>query len=628
MSNVSSLNFQELIAKMTERCADGSTSPAVLANLKSALKAFMVNFNLNDSNSVGSWLRASYYKNLKTHVDVLISTGQSSSYIANRKSLLSRWHSLVLQLDAIEAVESNRRSPFQAQLDELVELSKASISEIARAAGISISTLRCWSKGTAPNQRAIPSIKRLERYFALDEGSLLSLAFIGHRASKKCDDTPPPNTYRSQLGAKVRDIYYLASVSIELTQEWKDFVIHKTEKLPELNRYSRGVWAVVDNHTAGESKGNQFWFINGKYVPTAEIAIGRVRAYLGWLNRSKELGGAGLPEAQVQTLAWLNQKQLAHRYLRWTIERSNGKAHGGVLDFLKFIKALNHPVHGYLTQMSSLHSRLPESYQATPWDESCKTTYEWASQTLNSLTANGTEQSREPFKPIMHILELDSPLSAISDMVARMKSCRPATGGQDDAIWARDLLLIKLMASNPLRAKNLKLLTYRGDNTGNLYQRTDGSWYIRIEKRDFKNAKGAARDRDYDMPVQVSVWRDIERYLNSYRSMLPSANHNDYVFLSSESTHAKGDHGVWHALNRRVFKLFQRYLWNCAGVGPHAIRYIVGTAILKKSPGAWDAAAAVLHDEVDTVKAHYAHLRSCDGGAYVHSLLDSVYSRM
>ena len=63
-------------------------------------------------------------------------------------------------------------------------------------------------------------------------------------------------------------------------------------------------------------------------------------------------------------------------------------------------------------------------------------------------------------------------------------------------------------------------------------------------------------------------------------------------------------------------------------IGAHAFRYIIGTAILKKAPGAWDSAAAVLHDEVETVKAHYAHLRSCDGGTYAHNLLDSAFSRM
>ena len=40
---------------------------------------------------------------------------------------------------------------------------------------------------------------------------------------------------------------------------------------------------------------------------------------------------------------------------------------------------------------------------------------------------------------------------------------------------------------------------------------------------------GTAKNWDYDVPV----WRDIERYLNVYRPMLPDANKVDYVLLSS-----------------------------------------------------------------------------------------------
>jgi hypothetical protein len=130
------------------------------------------------------------------------------------------------------------------------------------------------------------------------------------------------------------------------------------------------------------------------------------------------------------------------------------------------------------------------------------------------------------------------------------------------------------------------------------------------------------------MPVKNVVWADIERYLNVFRPMLPDADKVNYVFLSSANEKTAGYVGAWQSLNRRVFYLTRRHLWNCPGIGPHGFRYIIGTATLKKAPGAWDAAAAVLHDEVATVKAHDAHLRSSDGGSFVHTLLDSAFSRM
>ncbi|WP_144636049.1 hypothetical protein [Bordetella genomosp. 13] len=213
----------------------------------------------------------------------------------------------------------------------------------------------------------------------------------------------------------------------------------------------------------------------------------------------------------------------------------------------------------------------------------------------------------------------------MADMISRMKSCRPGTGCIEEALWARDLVLIKLMASNPLRAKNLKLLTYHADNSGNLYRKPDGSWHIRIDRHAFKNANGAARSRPYDMPIAQSVWADLERYLKVFRPMLPNASAVNYVFLSRRPS-AKP--GPWSTLNTRVFNLTKAYLWGSAGIAAHGFRYIVATAILKQAPGAWDAAAAVLHDEVETVKAHYAHLRNSDSGTYVHSLLGSAFDRM
>ncbi|WP_051377457.1 hypothetical protein [Paraburkholderia dilworthii] len=628
MSAVSTLTFRDLSEKMQQSVANGETPASALPNLKSALRAFLVNFGVSEESTVGSLLRRSYYRNLRLHVEKLQAEGRDKSYIANRKSLMGKWCSLVTHLDRIEAAASNRMSPFQSALNELLARSKTTVAGLARAAGISKATLGGWLKGALPNPRAVPSLKRLERFFALESNTLLNLAY--ERQNFRPVEAAPAMVipYRERLARASKDTYRLKQVSDSLAREWLDFVVHKTEKLPELRRYSRGVWVTTDLVTEGETARNWYCFTKGKHVPTARIVWVHVTSFLGWLNRTRELGGAGLNNDEVQTLAWFSSKRMVHRYMNWLIERADDKVHGGVLDFASLIASLNHPQHGYLTQMPELREGLPEGHRPQAWKDACHEAYTWAAETKKNLLVAGVEHSREPMAPIKKVLELDDPLEAVADMISRMKSSRPTIGGAREAIWARDLLLIKLMASNPLRAKNMKLLTYRADNTGNLYRRPDGSWFIRIEKRAFKNAKGAAKSRDYDMPVNHVVWGDIERYLNVYRSMLPDADKVDYVFLSSSDEKPQGNVGAWQSLNRRVFYLTRRYLWDCPGIGTHSFRYIIGTATLKKAPGAWDAAAAVLHDEVDTVKAHYAHLRPSDGGNFVHTLLDSAFARM
>ncbi|MFM0165899.1 hypothetical protein PQR39_36385 [Paraburkholderia sediminicola] len=628
MSAVSTLTFRELSEKMHQRVANGEISASTLPNLKSALRAFLASFGVSEESIVGSLLRRSYYRNLRLHVEKLQAEGRDKSYIANRKSLMGKWCSLVTHLDRIEAAASNRMSPFQSTLNELLTQSQTTVAGLARAVGISKSTLGSWVKGALPNPRAVPSLKRLERFFALEPNTLLDPAYE-RQNFKRLESKPAMKIpYRARLAKDSKDIYRLRQVSDSLAQEWLSFIVHKTERLPDLERFSRGVWVTTDLITEGETDRNWYCFIKGKYVPTAGIAWTHVISYLGWLNRAPELGGAGLTSDDVQTLAWLSNRQMANRYLKWRIARAENKVHQGVLHFATMIGALNHPQHGYLTQMPELRERLSEAHRPPVWQDACQEAYEWASKTKKRLRAEGVEHSRDPMAPIKSVLELDDPLEAVADMISRMKSCRPTTGGINEAVWARDLLLIKLMTSNPLRAKNMKLLTYLADNTGNLYRRPDGSWFIRIEKRAFKNAKGAAKSRDYDMPVNHVVWGDIERYLNAYRPMLPDADRVDFVFLSTSEEQSDGYVGAWKSLSRRIFYLTRRYLWDCPGIGGHGFRYIIGTATLKKAPGAWDAAAAVLHDEVDTVKAHYAHLRPSDGGNFVHKLLDSAFARM
>lgn len=628
MSVVSTLTFRELSEQMDQRAANGEISASALPNLKSALRAFLASFEVSEESTVGSLLRRSYYRNLGLHVERLQAEGRDKSYVANRKSLMGKWCSLVTHLDRIAAAALNCMSPFQSALDELLTQSQTTVAGLARAADIYKGTLRGWVRGALPNPRAVPSLKRLERFFALEPNTLVTLAFE-RQHFKPVENTPTMKIpYRERLASVSKDMYRLKQVSDSLAQEWSDLVVHKTEKLPELRRYARGVWVTTDLITEGETERNWYCFTKGKYVPTAGIIWGYVTSFLGWLNRTRELGGAGLTSEHVQTLAWFSNKRMAHRYMKWLIERAEDKVHSGVLDFAKLIAALNHPQHGYLTQMPELREQLPETHRPLVWQDACQEAYAWASEMKRNLSVAGIEHSREPMSPVNSVLELDDPLEAVADMISRMKSCRPTTGGISEAIWARDLLLVKLMASNPLRAKNMKLLTYRGDNTGNLYRRPDGSWFIRIDRRAFKNARGAAKQRDYDMPVNHVVWGDIERYLNVYRHMLPDADKVEYVFLSSLNEKQEGYVGAWKNLNRRIFFLTRRYLWDCPGIGAHGFRYIIGTATLKKAPGAWDAAAAVLHDEVETVKAHYAHLRPSDGGKFVHTLLDSAFARM
>ena len=147
-------------------------------------------------------------------------------------------------------------------------------------------------------------------------------------------------------------------------------------------------------------------------------------------------------------------------------------------------------------------------------------------------------------------------------------------------------------------------------------------WRICISKEEFKNERGAAKDRPYRMPVRQEIWADIERYLLVYRPHLADDS-NPYVFPSSGSRTEP-----WKSLARHFAVLTKRYFVGCPGVGPHAMRHIVATSILKLKPNDWTTAAWALHDLEETVRKNYAHLRSDDAVRWMDSVLSGPFGRL
>lgn len=628
MQTHSTITFAGLIEVMAQRANADNTSAQSLSNLVSALRGFLADLNLTDDSPIGSHLRTLYYRNIAKHLDNLRVQERKSSYIANRKSMLSRWHALVVELDRAEAAKNAAPTPLQSALQEL--FSKGfSKTKIASDAGVSLASVRRWLAGVTPRAKAAPSLRRLEAYFGLEPGALIDLTPVtlhGYRA--RVGETPQI-AYRQRLSAASKKPYALTDASAQLKEQWLEFLRYKTDKLTDLERQKSARWSVAKESSRRRSEKLWFCFLGQEYVATASINWLHVSYFLGWLAMPREDEGAGLSAANVQSLAWLMFPRFLKSYVAWRIKQSGGAYHAGIVSLLKFVRGLTHPRTGYLTQTPEVIATLPEEHQPKDWRQFSQAAFDWVTTAMAQLSEEGLESeengcSRSSMEPIQAVLELPKPMEAVADMVQRMKAERPATGGEQEAIWLRDLVLIKILASNPLRAKNLKLMTYLADNSGNLYQTADGAWRLRFPRRAFKNFRGAARHRDYDMPVDKSAWYDIERYIREFRPMLKHADTCPYLFLSSNGEYA----GAWDGLNRRVAELTRRYLWRCPGVGPHVFRHIVATSILKSSPNDWQTAALVLHDKVETVEKHYAHLRTSDGGTRMLGLLESAFQRM
>jgi hypothetical protein len=621
------------MGRMRERAGQpGLPTRSSLGNFETALRHFAEERSRPLGEPIGGLLRLGYPKALEGHTKFLKARKADKRLIANRRSALKTWCKLLASLDREYSAETGSKSPFAAAVSKLVECciapdgKRVPVKTIALQSGVPLATLRRWIGGARPKGRNVPShIKRLEHFFGVVPGALWTV-LTGDVMPGGTSTAAPGNEYRARLSQLSRDPYYLkpAQTTAELRNEWGEFVEYKTQL------FSRSIFA--DGADAGARKlwrlhppgsrcvGEHNWidFRNGRFCPSARRCFEFVAAYLGWLSRSPDVGGAGMDQYACQTLGFLTDVDLLTRYLEWRIDRSGGVICGSVDATLKFAAMITHPKTGFLRRSRQFGPKVGVE-SADEWSARCDRVYTWSRATQKKI-AEKLRMSRDPFEPIKAIVALRHPLSAVADAIQRMRASPVDTGGRSEAIWHRDILLVALLASNPIRARNLKELTWRADNTGDLRQDSDGAWRIVIARHRLKNSTGAARDADYSCKVQKPVWTYIERYLREYRSLLGGAS-SDLVFVCPS-----GRPGPWEGLNRRFFWITRRYFVGTPGFGTHAMRHIVATAIIKKS-GSIVRAAKALHDRPETVEKHYGFLMNDDVAAWMADELGDAYDR-
>jgi integrase len=176
-------------------------------------------------------------------------------------------------------------------------------------------------------------------------------------------------------------------------------------------------------------------------------------------------------------------------------------------------------------------------------------------------------------------------------------------GSLPEAVARRDELILGLLVSNPLRAKNLITMTYSGLNLGGIYKTASGVWRIRIAGNQFKNRDRVGAE-SYDVPVASWLAGLVSDYVSTFRPrLLQGGKDRGYFFVSSR------DGKRFSALNRQVFQVTKRYIPECGGISPHAFRHLVATDWLTKNPNDFVTVAELLNDTIEVVIKSYAHLK-------------------
>ena len=176
-------------------------------------------------------------------------------------------------------------------------------------------------------------------------------------------------------------------------------------------------------------------------------------------------------------------------------------------------------------------------------------------------------------------------------------------------------------------------MTYKPDGSGNLYRRGDGTWAIKFKAEDFKNHEGAAKEKDYDVPLPVGLNDEIEHYLKAVRPLFSDASDRAFVTKKTKrKSRAKfegadeiesGTDWLGPVFEHRT----KTFIPGSPGFRPHAMRHIVATDYIKNHPGDYLTAAQILHDTIETVMAEYAHLAAADGLKRSHDYQEELKTR-
>jgi hypothetical protein len=523
-----------------------------------------------------------------------------------------------MQIDRAHALKTKSETPLQKALHELV-IAAGDLKLLSQRTQVPLAKLEGYLRGTVPGRNGDRELQKLERYFSMQPGALTDL--IPRRTHRhwsktgkriQVPDLGAPTPYGKRVAAARKDPYCLkpADAPEPLRREWCDLLRFKTDMwvVPSKGNLSRR-WTCLPFPARPNRSDDWIATVSGQWCPTAKINFEVLSNFLGWLVREPSKGGAGLSPDVAFTMAWITDVHYVRMHADWLIARSGG-VNGTTWKLLTFAAAHCQPERGFLWHREEIG--LAAGYSSAEWKKRCADAFAAYRLAQKSFKRRMTP-TRDPFGPIRQIIALDRSMDAVWDAMERMKRDRPPSGGEAELIWARNYLLLGLMASNPLRVRNMLELNWRSDNTGHLRKDPDGNYRIVFRGWELKNRFGRAATHDYDVPVQAALTAFIDEYLAEYWPRL-TRGLTDRIFVGT--LHPER---LWLNLNSTFFDITAKYFDGTPGFRPHAMRHITATALVKQT-GGFTAAALVLHDEEATVRKHYGFVIGDDGARWMLEL--------
>ncbi|MFG1306029.1 hypothetical protein V5F34_18060 [Xanthobacter autotrophicus] len=428
----------------------------------------------------------------------------------------------------------------------------------------------------------------------------------------------------------------------QLAAEMVELVRFKTATLTSFGFQRNGVWG---EETASQ-KIEHFGLMFGAL---AAAPSGAVR-------------GFGVPLANL-TFGLLVFPIVWDWYVQWR-ERRRGFFTKWEIDMLTVALALTRKETGWIRQNPAFAERLKPipnliteadiAAVRADWDGACDAFHKHAQARVREIS-RVARVHRDPFEPIMAVLEAESPLREYlkipEEILRLMPDARRYPVAAAEAV--RSFLMIRFGLHLGLRQKNLRqlLVCPRGHHPsterqledakcGELrWSERDQGWEVLIPARAFKNATSSyfgSKPFRLVLPDLGNLYHYIDAYLDRHRKVLLHDAPDPRTFFvksvkasTREASYCRNTfYEAWRLTTQR-YGIYNPYTERGAikGLlphGPHNVRDVLATHILKVT-GSYEQASYAIQDTPEMVASHYGRFLPQDKAALAAKILNRVW---
>ncbi|MBP1886520.1 hypothetical protein [Sinorhizobium mexicanum] len=372
--------------------------------------------------------------------------------------------------------------------------------------------------------------------------------------------------------------------------------------------------------------------------------------------------GYGVPLSQL-TFGILVFPGVWDWYLQWR-ERRRGFYTTWEEDMLSVLLNLLRAETGWLWQ----HPELIQQVKPIPglisaaeiaaakrdWHAACNTCFKHASHRSKEIQ-RVMRVHRDPFEPIMCVLEADSPLAEYrkitDEILKRMPDEDRYPRAAAEAV--RSFLMLRLGLHLGLRQKNLRqlLVCPRGHfptserrledmKRGEIrWSDRDCGWEVLVPANAFKNANSSffgSKPFRLILPDLLDLYKYLNAYIERHRGvLLAGADDSGTLFVKTVKANSRDAaynqttfYEAWRLTIQR-YGIYNPYTGRGAikGLlphGPHNVRDVLATHILKQT-GSYEQASYAIQDTAEMVASHYGRFLPQDKAALAAKILNQVW---